>query len=195
MLQNLMQRSDQVNTRLGEVAQKQNRCMVRYRRIQEKVDAGQLDLRIASEEKRQETIAELRAERDAYDHEVARHMEADASIDKQITLAEKTITESAATIKELTARLKAASEAKKVNHGVPWSKLEVMFFREPGSPARTARCLFKKTSKSRPSLQQTDRTDQDQNDGVLRLIPSDSTKQDENRGCLKDQQPTTAFRG
>ena len=159
MRHNLRQRSDQVNTRLGEVAQKQNRCMVRYRRLQEKVEAGPLDKRIASEKKRQETIAELRAEQDAYDHEVARHMDADASIGKEISLAEKAITESAATIKELTPRLKAATEAKKINHGVAMVKIGGNVFSGTRITGPHSTLLIQEDLK-KCSIIETDRPDQ-----------------------------------
>jgi uncharacterized protein (DUF342 family) len=53
-LQNLRQQSDQVNTNLGEIAQKQDKCMVMHRRLQEKVEAGLLKQGGAAAEKLQQ---------------------------------------------------------------------------------------------------------------------------------------------
>jgi len=123
LLQNLRKQSDQVNTRLGEVAQEQDRCMVQHRRLQEKVEAGLLKQGGAAAEKLQKTITELKAKQDAYDHDVAQLMEEDESIGKEIATAEAAIIESATTIQELTARLDTITEAQKVNHGVAMIKI------------------------------------------------------------------------
>lgn len=123
LLQNLKKRSDAINTRLGEVAQEQDRCMVQHRRLQEKVEAGLLKQNGAAAEKLQMTIAELKAKQDAYDHDVARLMEEDETIDHEIGAAEKALIENAATIQALNARLDTITEAQKANRGVAMVKI------------------------------------------------------------------------
>ena len=123
LLENLKQQSDQVNTNLGEVAQKQDKCMVMHRRLQEKVDAGLLKQGGAAAEKLQKTMLELKAQQDAYDQDVARLMDEDESIDKEIAATETAITESAKTIQELTARLETVTQAQKSDRGVAMVKI------------------------------------------------------------------------
>jgi len=123
LLQNLRKQSDQVNTRLGEVAQEQDRCMVQHRRLQEKVEAGLLKQGGAAAEKLQKTITELKAKQDAYDHDVAQLMEEDESIGKEIAATETAITQSAAKIQELNTRLDSITETQKMNHGVAMVKI------------------------------------------------------------------------
>ena len=123
LLQNLRIRSDQINTRLGEVAQEQDKCMVQHRRLQEKVEAGLLKQGGAAAEKLQMTITELKARQDAYDHDVAQLMEEDESIGKEIAATETAITESATKIQELNARLDTITENQKMNHGVAMVKI------------------------------------------------------------------------
>jgi hypothetical protein len=123
LLQNLKKRSDQVNTRLGEVAQEQDKCMVQHRRLQEKVEAGLLKQDDAAAEKLQLTIMELKAKQDAYDHDVAQLMEEDESIGKEIAATETAITESATKIQELNTRLDTITETQKMNQGVAMVKI------------------------------------------------------------------------
>lgn len=123
LLQNLKKRSDQVNTRLGEVAQEQDKCMVQHRRLQEKVEAGLLKQGGAAAEKLQMTITELKARQDAYDHDVAQLMEEDESIGKEIAATETAITESATKIQELNTRLDTITENQKMNQGVAMVKI------------------------------------------------------------------------
>jgi uncharacterized protein (DUF342 family) len=122
-LEALKKRSDQVNTQLGDVAQQQDKCMVQHRRLQEKVEAGLLKQGGAAAEKLQKTISELKTRQEAYDQDVARLMEEDESIDREIMATEKSITESATTIQALNARLDAISEAQKSNTGVAMVKV------------------------------------------------------------------------
>jgi prefoldin subunit 5 len=65
----------------------------------------------------------LKAKQDAYDQDVARLMDEDESIGKEIAAAETAITESATTIQELTARLETITEAQKANHGIAMVKV------------------------------------------------------------------------
>ncbi|MCB2144881.1 MAG: FapA family protein [Deltaproteobacteria bacterium] len=123
LLENLKKRSDQVNTRLGEVAQEQDKCMVQHRRLQEKVEAGLLKQGDAAAEKLQMTITELKAKQDAYDHDVAQLMEEDESIVQEIAATETAITESATKIQELNTRLETITDTQKTNHGVAMVKI------------------------------------------------------------------------
>ncbi len=123
LLQNLRKQSDEVNTRLGEVAQEQDKCMVQHRRLQEKIEAGLLKQGGGAAEKLQKTITELKAKQDAYDHDVAQLMEKDESIGDEIDTTEAAITESAKTIQELNARLDVITETRKLNRGVAVVKI------------------------------------------------------------------------
>ncbi len=123
LLKSLKQQSDELNTNLGEIAQKQDKCMVMHRRLQEKVEAGLLNQGGAAAEKLQKTMLELKAKQDAYDQDVARLMDEDESIGKEIVATETAITESAKNIQELTARLETITEAQKSDGGVPMVKI------------------------------------------------------------------------
>ena len=123
LLENLRKRSDQVNTRLGEVAQEQDRCMVQHRRLQEKVEAGLLNQGGPAAEKLQKNIIELKARQDAYDQDVAELMEEDESISQEISATEKAITESAGKIQELNQRLEMITEAQKADQGLAVVKI------------------------------------------------------------------------
>ena len=118
LLQRLGQRSDQINTRLGEVAQDQDKCMVQHRRLQEKIEAGLLKQGGAAAEKLKHTTSELKAQQDAYDQDVARLMEEDETISREIAATQLAITESAKTIQEYNARLDSLTEAQKTDHGL-----------------------------------------------------------------------------
>lgn len=123
LLENLRKRSDQVNTRLGEVAQEQDKCMVQHRRLQEKVEAGLLQRGGAASEKLQLTITELKAKQDAYDQDVARLMAEDESISQEISVTETSLRESAEALKELNQRLEEISDAQKEDLGVASVKI------------------------------------------------------------------------
>lgn len=123
LLQNLKNRSDQVNTRLGEVAQEQDKCMVQHRLLQEKVEAGLLKHETVAAEKLQTTLLELKARQDAYDQDVARLMEEDESISQEIAASETAIAESAETLKQLNTRLEEITDARKTNSGVAVVKI------------------------------------------------------------------------
>ncbi len=123
LLQNLKNRSDQVNTRLGEVAQEQDKCMVQHRLLQEKVEAGLLKQETVAAEKLQKTILELKARQDAYDQDVARLMEEDESISQEIAAAETKMAESAEALKGLNTHLEEIVDARKTNNGVAVVKI------------------------------------------------------------------------
>ena len=160
LLQNLKKRSDEVNTRLGDVAQEQDRCMVQHRRLQEKVEAGTLKPGSDELEKLQQTILELKARQDAYDDDVARLMEEDESVGQEITATQTAITEGAATIQELNARLDAISEAQKVNRGVATVKIGGNIF--SGTQITGPHCmLVLQEDLKRLSIIETDKPDHD----------------------------------
>ena len=123
LLQNLRKQSDQINTRLGEVAQEQDKCMVQHRRLQEKVETGLLKRDGAAAAKLQQTITELSVKQAAYDHDVTQLMEADESINNEIAATETAITQSATTIQDLNTRLDLLNEARKRSHGVAVVKI------------------------------------------------------------------------
>lgn len=123
LLENLRKQSDQVNTRLGEVAQAQDKCMVQHRRLQEKVEAGLLNQGGLAAEKLQKNISELKARQDAYDHDVAELMEQDESIGQQIRATEKEITESAGKLKALNEALDTIAAAQKEDNGLAVVKI------------------------------------------------------------------------
>jgi len=118
LLENLKEQSDQINTRLGEVAQEQDKCMVQHRYIQEKVDAGLLKQGNAAAEKLQQTILELKAKQEAYDQEVAQLMEQDDAVSQEIAGTETKIVESKERIEELNTRLDEIAEARKTDQGI-----------------------------------------------------------------------------
>ncbi len=118
LLTDLNKRSDEVNTRLGEVAQAQDKCMVQRRRLQEKVDAGMLQQGGAAAEKLEKTMIELKAQQDGYDQDVAQLMEADDAISQEIAEAQKALTESTDQIMTLQERLETIAEIKKNDQGI-----------------------------------------------------------------------------
>ncbi len=117
------QRSDQVNTTLGEVAQEQDKCMVKQRRLQEKVEAGMLKQGGAAAEKLQHNIEELTNKQDGYDLDVARLMEEDESIGNEIAASEKVIIENTSTIENLKDQLEVVIETQKTDCGFPTVKI------------------------------------------------------------------------
>ena len=117
LLVDLKKRSDQINTRLGEVAQEQDRCMVQHRRLQEKIEAGLMKATGAEAQKVQQTLLELKARQDAYDQDVAGLMEEDESISEQIAKTQTAIAEGAQTLEQLTRHLEELNEAKKTDLG------------------------------------------------------------------------------
>jgi hypothetical protein len=117
LLENLKKQSDQINVRLGEVAQKQDKCMVQHRRLQEKVEAGLLKQGGAAAEKLKCTTTELKAKQDAYDEDVARLMGEDDAVSQEIKAAETAIVESAAKITELKESLEVLEAAKREDKG------------------------------------------------------------------------------
>jgi uncharacterized protein (DUF342 family) len=123
LLQNLKNRSDQLNTRLGEVAQEQDKCMVQHRLLQEKVEAGLLKQETVAAEKLRKTILELKARQDAYDQDVARLMEEDESVSQEIAATETAIAESAETLDQLNERLEELSNERKTSNGVAVVKI------------------------------------------------------------------------
>lgn len=118
LIRDLKKRSDQINTRLGEVAQEQDRCMVQHRRLQEKVEAGLLKKEEPEAEKLQKTIDELKLKQDAYDADVAKLMEEDESICQQIADLEKTATGNGQTLETLKTQLDELKTRQKEDCGV-----------------------------------------------------------------------------
>ena len=164
LLENLTKRSDQVNTRLGEVAQLQDKCMVQHRRLQEKVEAGLLKQGGAAGEKLQLTITELKAKQDAYDQDVAELMDEDESISQEIATTETSIKESATTIQELNERLDLIAEAQKENHGVAVIKIGGNIYSGTTFTGPHAALVLQEDLK-RLSIVETDKPD---HDGVKR---------------------------
>jgi uncharacterized protein (DUF342 family) len=123
LLQNLKNRTDQLNTRLGEVAQEQDKCMVQHRLLQEKVEAGLLKQETVAAEKLQKTILELKARQDAYDQDVARLMEEDELVSQEIAATETAIAQSAEALDQLNERLEELTNARKTNNGVAVVKI------------------------------------------------------------------------
>jgi hypothetical protein len=123
LLENLRKRADEINTRLGEVAQEQDKCMVQHRRLKERLDAGLTKAGGANAEDLQKTLQELKAREKAYDRDVAGLMEADESVSQEIAAAEATINENRTTIKALTEQLDALDEAQKLNPGKAMVKI------------------------------------------------------------------------
>ena len=123
LLQNLKNRSDQLNTRLGEVAQEQDKCMVQHRLLQEKVEAGLLKQETVAAEKLRKTILELKARQDAYDQDVAVLMEEDESVSQEIAATETAIAENAETLDQLNNRLEELSNERKTSNGVAVVKI------------------------------------------------------------------------
>ena len=123
LLESLKKRSDQVNTRLGEVAQEQDKCMVQHRRLEEKVEAGLLNQGGVAADKLNKTIIELKAKQDAYDQDVVQLMDEDESISQEIADTETAIRESASSVKELNGRLDDIIATQKENTGVATIKI------------------------------------------------------------------------
>jgi septal ring factor EnvC (AmiA/AmiB activator) len=113
----LKKRSDQVNTQLGDVAQQQDKCMVHAPAASGKSRSRPVETRwAAAAEKLQKTISELKTRQEAYDQDVARLMEEDESIDREIMATEKSITESATTIQALNARLETHQRSPEIEY-------------------------------------------------------------------------------
>jgi uncharacterized protein (DUF342 family) len=117
LLENLKKRSDQVNTRLGEVAQAQDKCMVQYRRLRESIDAGRIKQEGIAAEELQRTMRELEDKQAAYDRDVARLMEEDDTISREITATQAAITEGSEKTSALIMRLEELGEAQKQSIG------------------------------------------------------------------------------
>jgi hypothetical protein len=160
LLENLRKRSDQVNTRLGEVAQEQDKCMVQHRRLQEKVEAGLLQQGGAASEKLQLTITELKAKQDAYDQDVDQLMAEDESISQEISTAESAIRESAETIQALNQRLEEISDAQKEDRGVASVKIGGNVFSGTSITGPHAALVVQEDLK-RLSIVETDKPDHD----------------------------------
>jgi uncharacterized protein (DUF342 family) len=117
-IKDLKKQSDQINTRLGKVAQEQDRCMVQHRQLQEKVEAGLLKKEGPEAEKLQKTIDELKKRQDAYDADVANLMAEDESVSQEIVELEKKVIENKETLENLKNRLEELTEQKKVDEGI-----------------------------------------------------------------------------
>lgn len=117
-IKELKKRSDQINTRLGDVAQEQDRCMVQHRRLQEKVEAGVLKNDGPEAQKLQKTIDELKKRRDAYDTDVANLMAEDESVSQEIAELEKTVIDNKQTLENLKNSLDQLTEQKKEDQGI-----------------------------------------------------------------------------
>ncbi len=164
LLLNLKKRSDIVNTRLGEVAQKQDKCMVQHRRLQEKIDAGLLKPGDPAAEKLQLTLAELKAQQDSYDQDVGRLMEEDESLSLEVSATEKSIAEHAETIQAMNERLDLITEAQKTDKGVAVVKIGGNVF--SGTKVTGPHCaLVLKEDLKRLSIAETDKPD---HEGVKR---------------------------
>ncbi len=130
-LKDLEAQSDRVNTRLGEVAQEQDRCMVQHRLLQEKVEAGLLEKEGPEAEKLQKTIADLKVKQDAYDADVANLMEEDEAIGQQIAALKKKVVENAEALEKLKTHLDHLTEQKKTDKGLAVVKVGGVIF--PGN--------------------------------------------------------------
>jgi uncharacterized protein (DUF342 family) len=113
----LKNRLDQINTQLGEVAQKQDRCMVQQRTLQEKIEAGVLKQAGHAGEKIQQTIAELAAKQKSYDQDVARLMETDDDLSKALRDAQDTLAAHDEKYARLNSRLDIINETRKTRPG------------------------------------------------------------------------------
>lgn len=130
LLENHKKRSAEVNDRLGEVAQAQDKCMVQQRRLQEKIDAGLLKQDGSAAIKLQRTIADLKADQDAYDQDVAQLMETDESIAREISVTETAIIKGYQKIRKLSARLETLTADRKTNRGLAVVKIGGNLFAE-----------------------------------------------------------------
>lgn len=123
LLEGLKKRSDRINTRLGEVAQEQDKCMVQIRNLQAHLESGILKQEGADEAKLHMIMAELQARQDAYDHDVAQLMEEDEAITRELAATEKATPENAAAIEQLGQQLDAITETLKQNDGLATVKI------------------------------------------------------------------------
>ena len=114
----LRQQCDEINTRLGQVAQEQDRCMVQCRTLQEKIDARLPAAEGDKAQRLEQALAELKAKQAAYDLDVAGIMAEDDAVGKEIASTEQTIREGAATLVTLNERFKAVTDAQKNSGGV-----------------------------------------------------------------------------
>jgi uncharacterized protein (DUF342 family) len=119
----LQTRSEEVNTILGEVAQKQDKCMVQHRRLQEKMEAVRLNQSGNAMAKLQHTINDLKEQQESFDLEVARLMGEDEAIEEKIAEAQKEIENKASSIAVLEKRLTVIAEKRKTECGNPTLKI------------------------------------------------------------------------
>ena len=117
-IKELKSRSDQINTKLGDVAQKQDRCMVQHRQLQEKVEAGVLKKDGPEAQKLQKTIDELKKRQDAYDTDVANLMAEDESVSQEIAELEKKLIDNKDALENLKNSLDELTEQKKEDQGI-----------------------------------------------------------------------------
>lgn len=123
LIDDLKRQSEDVNTRLGKVAQLQDTCMVQHRRLQDRIGAGLLEQRGDAADQLDRTVKELEARQDRFDREVARLMEADDSIGQQIAAAESEIAQHTETLRDLNDRLEEMTEAVKAVPGAAVAKI------------------------------------------------------------------------
>jgi uncharacterized protein len=119
----LKKRSDKINTKLGKVAQEQDRCMVQHRRLQEKVEAGLLKKEGAEAEKLQKTIDDLKLKQQAYDEDVAALMEEDETVVQALAALQKAAAENKEVLEGLKTNLEDLMEQKKMNRGMATVKI------------------------------------------------------------------------
>ena len=104
--------------------------MVQQRRLQEKIDAGLLKQDGSAAIKLQRTIADLKADQDAYSQDVAQRMEADESMAREISVTETAIIKGDEKIRELSVRLDTLTAARKTNRGLAVVKIGGNLFAE-----------------------------------------------------------------
>ena len=127
-IQKLKKRSDDINTRLGEVAQLQDQCMVKHRNIQAKLDACKTSPDKDCAEKLHNAMQDLQSKQDAYDKDVTQLMEEDETIGEQIEEIKHAFQTNARTIEELNDNLKVVVEAQKTSTGLAIIKIAGRIF-------------------------------------------------------------------
>ena len=163
-IKELKKQSDQINTRLGDVAQEQDRCMVQHRQLQEKVEAGVLQKNGPEAQKLQKTIDELKKRQDAYDTDVANLMAEDESVSQEIAELEKKVVENKEALENLKNSLDELTEKKKEDQGIASVKVGGNIFAGNMIIGPHCKILIEEDLK-RLSIIETDKAD---HDGVKR---------------------------
>lgn len=127
----LKERSDQLNIKLGEIAQTQDGYMVQQRQVEEKIKKAQARLNEAEKEKYQTIIDRLVLKQERVDAEINKIIEEDEAAMEKISENDEEIKRGHEEIVELREKIAMIEESAKIDKGVPVVKVSGDIF--PGT--------------------------------------------------------------